>query len=106
MFTTGTVACSARPRSWSSSPVRTPIAATWRESTSAVSRSDSPRVSCSSPARSTIGCPPSSTIPASNETRVRVDGFSNSSATVRPSSAREEAGALLRARARSSRETS
>ena len=99
MLITGTVECSARPRSCSSSPVRTPTAATWRESTSAVSRSDSPRVSCSSPARRTIGWPPSSTIPASNDTRVRVEGFSNSSATVEPSSAREDAGALLSARA-------
>src|SRR5688572_10452974 len=106
MFTTGTVACSASVRSWSSSPVRRPIATTWRESTSAVSRSDSPRVSWRSPARSTIGWPPSSTTPASNETRVRVDGFSNSSATERPASAREEAGAALRASARSSSDVS
>src|SRR5688572_21624115 len=106
MFTTGTVACSASVRSWSSSPVRRPIATTWRESTSAVSRSDSPRVSWSSPARSTIGWPPSSTTPASNETRVRVDGFSNSSATERPASAREAAGAALSASARPSSDVS
>ena len=66
-----------------------PIAATWRLSTSAVSRSDSPRAICSSPERSTIGWPPSSNTPASNDSRVRVDGFSKTSATERPSSARE-----------------
>ena len=99
---TGTVACSASSASVSSLPVRSPIAATWRDSTSAVSRADSPRESCISAGRSTIGCPPSSTIPTSNDVRVRVEGFSNSSATVRPSSAREAAGAALSARARSS----
>ena len=72
-------------------PVRSPIAATWRDRTSAVSRTDSPRVSCSSSGRRTMGWPPSSTIPASNEIRVRVEGFSKMSATVRPSSARERA---------------
>jgi hypothetical protein len=45
MFTTGTVACSASSASVSSDPVRNPIAATLRDSTSAVSRTDSPRVS-------------------------------------------------------------
>ena len=88
---TGTVACSASSASRSSLLVRSPIAATWRENTSAVSRTDSPRVSCSSLARSTIGWPPSSKTPASNETRVRVDGCSNRSATERPASACEPA---------------
>ena len=60
-----------------------------------MSRTDSPRVSCSSSARRTIGCPPSSKTPASNDVRVRVDGLLKSSATVRPSSAREERGACL-----------
>ena len=41
---------------------------------------DSPRVSCSSSARSTIGVAPSSATPTSNETRVRVEGFSKTSA--------------------------
>lgn len=106
MFTTGTAACSASAASRSSEPVRSPITAAWRENTSAVSRSDSPRVICSSFARRTIGWPPSSKTPASNETRVRVDGCSNSSATVWPSSAREAAGASLRASARSSSDVS
>ena len=60
-----------------------------RDSTSAVSRGDSPRESCSSPSRSTSGWPPSSYTPVSNETRVRVEGLSNTSATLLPSSARE-----------------
>ena len=34
--------------------------------------------------RSTIGCPPSSATPASNEVRVRVEGAWKTSATVRP----------------------
>ena len=38
MLTTGTVAWAASSSSVSSEPVRSPIAATWRESTSAVSR--------------------------------------------------------------------
>src|SRR3954469_22523662 len=106
MFTTGTVACSASAASRSSEPVRSPITAACRENTSAVSRSDSPRVICSSFARRTIGWPPRSKTPASNDTRVRVDGCSNSSATVRPSSARDPAGASLRASARSSSDVS
>ena len=65
-----------------------------------MSRTDSPRVSCISSARRTIGCPPSSKTPDSNDVRVRVDGLLNSSATVRPSSAREESGAALSAAAR------
>ena len=92
------------PSSSSSSPVRSPITAAWRERTSAVSRTDSPRVSCISSARRTIGCPPSSKTPDSNDVRVRVDGLLNRSATVRPSSAREESGASLSAAARWSSE--
>src|SRR3954462_1407454 len=53
-----------------------------------------------------MGWPPSSKTPASKETRVRVDGCSNSSATVLPSSARDAAGACLRAGARSSSDVS
>ena len=60
-----------------------------------MSRTDSPRVSCISSARRTIGCPPSSKTPDSNDVRVRVDGLLNTSATVWPSSAREERGACL-----------
>ena len=106
MFTTGTVAWRASSASVSSLPVRSPIAATWRESTSAVSRIDSPRVSCSSPGRITIGWPPSSTIPASKLVRVRVEGCSNTSATLRPSSTREACGSALSSSARSSRAAS
>ncbi len=80
---TGTPDQRASSTSSASSWERTPIAATWRLRTSAVSRSDSPRDSCISPGRTTIGCPPSSTIPASNDVRVRVDGFPKISATVR-----------------------
>ena len=91
MLITGTSACSASSRASASGPVRIPIAATWRESTYAVSRTDSPRVSWRSSVRSTIGWPPSSAIPASNDTRVRVDGFWKISATVRQ---REHVGAV------------
>ena len=86
MLKTGSWSSAARPSSSLSACVRTPTAATWRPSTRAVSRSDSPRPSCVSPGRRTIGWPPISTIPASKLTRVRVDGFWKTSATVRPSS--------------------
>ena len=86
--------------------MRRPIAAAWRENTSAVSRTDSPRVSCSSFARSTIGWPPISTTPASIDVRVRVEGCSNSSATVRSSNTREAVGSALSSSARSSRRCS
>ena len=66
----------------------------------AVSRTDSPRVSCISSGRRIIGCPPSSKTPDSNDVRVRVDGLLNTSATVLPSSAREESGASLSSAAR------
>src|SRR5947207_10519974 len=102
MLKTGTAEWAASSETSASGPVRTPMAATWRESTSAVSRTDSPRASWSSCSPSTIGKPPSSTMPAWKETRVRVEGFSNSSATVRSSSAREASGSRLRASARSS----
>ena len=82
--------------------VRSPIAPRGGR-TRAVSRIDSPRVSWSSFARSTIGWPPSSCTPASNEVRVRVEGCSNSSATVRPSSRREARAALQRPRGRAAR---
>ena len=106
MFTTGTSACAASSRKRSSLLVRSPMTAAWRENTSAVSRIDSPRVSWSSFARSTIGWPPISAMPASIEVRVRVEGCSNSSATVRPSSMREAQGVAFSARARSSSECS
>ena len=89
MLITGTSACSASSSTVSCGPVRIAIAWTIRDSTSAVSRGDSPRDSCSSPSRSTSGRPPSSKTPVSNETRVRVEGRSNTSATLSPASARE-----------------
>ena len=101
MLITGTVACSANSSSNASGPVRIPIAATWRESTYAVSRTDSPRVSWRSSVRSTIGWPPSSVIPASNDTRVRVEGFWKISATARLRSTSELNGAALSSSARS-----
>ena len=41
-------------------------------------------------------------MPASNDSRVRVEGFSKISAMLRPSSAREDSGAAFSASARSS----
>ena len=45
--------------------------------------------------RSTIGCPPSSVIPTSNDTRVRVEGFWKISATARLCSTSELNGSPL-----------
>ena len=67
-----------------------------------MSRSASPRESWSSSERSTTGWPPSSWMPTSNDSRVRVEGFWKISATLRPASAREESGAAFSSRARSS----
>ena len=78
-----------------------PIAWTIRDSTSATSRGDSPRAICSSPWRRINGWPPSSCTPVSNETRVRVEGLSNTSATLLPSSAREARRSALSSIARS-----
>jgi hypothetical protein len=101
MLTTGTDDQRASSSTSASGPVRIPIAATWRESTSAVSRGDSPRESCISSGRRTSACPPSSAMPTSNETRVRVDGFWKISATLRPSSGRAASGAAFISSARS-----
>ena len=60
-----------------------------------MSRTDSPRLSWSSSARRTIGWPPSSNTPASNDTRVRVDGAWKISATRRPARARDASGESL-----------
>ena len=102
MLKTGTVATSASSSSSASGPVRTPIADMCRDRMRAVSPTDSPRESCRSSRRSTTGWPPSSKIPASNDSRVRVECFSKISATLRPSSAREDSGAAFSASARSS----
>ena len=71
-----------------------------------MSRSDSPREICRSPERRTIGWPPSSKTPASNDSRVRVDGFSKTSATDRPSSGLASSGCAFIAAARSIRASS
>ncbi len=63
---------------------------------------DSPRLSWRSSLRSTMGCPASSAIPTSNETRVRVEGWSKIRATVRLRSRSEVSGARLSSVARSS----
>jgi len=67
-------------RSWPN--VRQAMAATWRSSTRAVSATGSPRPSWDDCASMTSGWPPSSAMPTANEIRVRVDGLSNSTATV------------------------
>src|SRR5918995_6199270 len=90
MLITGIEACSASCSTVACGPVRIPTACTIRDSTSATSRGDSPRAICSSPCLRTTALPPSSYTPVSNETRVRVDGLSNTSATLFPSSARDD----------------
>src|SRR4051794_3140184 len=102
MLNTGMVASAASSSTSRCGPVRTPKAWTWRDRMRAVSPIDSPRESWSSPERSSIGWPPSSTIPASNDRRVRVEGRSKTSATTRPSSAFDERGAAFSSAARSS----
>src|SRR3954452_13113524 len=102
MLNTGMLASAASSATSPCGPVRTPTAWTWRDSTRAVSPIDSPRESWSSPERSSIGWPPSSTTPASNDRRVRVEGRSKTSATTRPSRACDERGAVFSSAARSS----
>ena len=60
---------------------------TYRERTRAVSETGSPRPSCRSRDERNIPSPPSWNIPASNETRVRVDDFSKIMARDFPSRA-------------------
>ena len=62
------------------------MASTKRDSTRAVSASVSPRPSCISCAVSRIASPPSWRMATSNETRVRVEGLSNTIASVLPAS--------------------
>src|SRR4051794_29868807 len=102
MLNTGIEPSAASSSTTACGPVRTPTACAWRLRTSAVSLIDSPRSSCSSPGRRTIGWPPSSTTPASNERRVRVLGRSNRRATTLSASACDERGAALSSAARSS----
>ena len=88
-FTTGTVAAAARAARRGSESDRITIAATYRDSTRAASSTVSPRPKWVARASMTIGCPPSSAMPASNDTRVRSDGFSKTTATDRgPASGR------------------
>src|SRR3954452_22792554 len=68
-----------------------------------MSRGDSRCPICTSPWRSETAWPPSSVTPTSNETRVRIDGFSNRSATDFPSSARDDSRSALSSIARSTR---
>jgi hypothetical protein len=100
MLRMGTEEWAASSWSIASGPVRIPTAQRCLEKTIAVSRSDSPRESWRSVARRITGWPPSSWMPASKERRVRVEGCSKISATLRPSSAREESGAAFSAAAR------
>ena len=86
-LTTGTEAAEASSSSRSCSNVRSTTASTYRQSTRPVSSMVSPRPSWSSVDEITSGCAPSSATPTSNDTRVRVDGFSKISATERPWSA-------------------
>src|SRR4051812_21463407 len=102
MLKTGIEPSAASSSTTACGPVRTPTACAWRLRTSAVSLIDSPRSSCSSPGRSTIGWPPSSTTPASNDSRVRVLGRSNNSAITLSRSASDERGAAFSSAARSS----
>ena len=81
---TGTEADSAISCSTDSSKVRIMIASTKRDSTRAVSAMVSPWPSCISAPESTSVSPPICRMPTSKLTRVRVEGFSKTSATTRP----------------------
>ena len=80
---TGTRECAAKRSMIVCSNVRIITTSTIREMTRATSSIGSPRDSCVSPRFRLIAMPPSWFIPASNETRVRVDAFSNTIASVR-----------------------
>ena len=67
-----------------------------------MSRGDSPRESCISSERSTTGWPPSSATPTSKLTRVRVEGRSKISATLRCRELVRACGACLSSAARAS----
>ena len=92
---TGTVAYAANSCSFDTLSVRSMIASTYRDSTRAVSAGVSPRLLCISCALSTTTSPPSWRMPTSNETRVRVDGFSKITARVLPASGRDDTPARL-----------
>ena len=80
---TGTRECFAKCSIFACSKVRIITTSTIREITRAVSSIGSARPSCESPVVRWMTDPPSWYIPASNETRVRVDAFSNTIASVR-----------------------
>jgi hypothetical protein len=80
------------------------IPSAYRERTRAVSPTVSPRPSCRSREERNMASPPSWNIPASKETRVRVEDFSKIIARVFPDSAlRQRTGSRLTRAARSSR---
>ncbi len=66
--------------------VRIITMSTMREITRATSSTGSPRASWVSPMFSTMDAPPSWKMPASNETRVRVELFSKTIASMRSTS--------------------
>ena len=85
-LTTETEEADAKSSSRSCSNVRSTIASTYRLSTRPVSSMVSPRPSWRSVDEITSGWAPSSATPTSNDTLVRVDGFSKTNATERPRS--------------------
>ena len=80
---TGTRECAAKRSMIDCSKVRIITTSTIREITRATSSIGSPRESCVSRRFRLIAMPPSWFMPASNDTRVRVDAFSNTIASVR-----------------------
>jgi hypothetical protein len=80
---TGTRECAAKRSMIACSNVRIITTSTIREITRATSSIGSPRDRCVSVRFKLIAMPPSWFIPASNDTRVRVDAFSNTIASVR-----------------------
>ena len=83
---TGTRECAAKRSMIDCSKVRIITMSTMRETTRATSSIGSPRPSCVSPMLSTIEAPPSWKMPASKDTRVRVELFSNTIASIRSAS--------------------
>ena len=102
MLTTGTDACSASSSTSSCGPVRTPTACTIRDSTSAMSREGLAARHLQLALAQHQRVAAQLGTPTSNETRVRVEGLSKTSATLRPSSAATRAGRAFSSIARSS----
>ena len=103
---TGIDACSANSSTSCCSNVLIMSAERNRESTRAVSRNDSPRASWSSAAGRKSAIPPSSAIPTSNATRVRVDGLWKIRPIVRPGRTRSSGRRALSAFSSSARSRS